>query len=240
MTDYNNILINIFEKNSLSEYIPCADIFEKLYNALIETNKLYNLTAVTEPEKVCALHFADSLMALKYIENGVRMLDIGCGAGFPSLPIAIARPDVRVLAMDSTAKKIDFALSFAKAPDINLSNFSAIAGRAEELAKAQMRESFDLVTARAVARLNVLCELAMPFVKTGGKFLAMKGSSGKEELYEAEKAITALGGKLISFEERELHCIDGTQKRTFILIEKVISTPEIYPRQYARIIKKPL
>lgn len=246
MTNNNNILTNIFTKNGLSEYIKYANTFEHLYTALTETNKLYNLTAVTEPEKVYALHFADSLLALKYIEKDTKILDIGCGAGFPSLPIAIARPDVNVLALDSTAKKIDFALSFAKSPEINLKNFSAISGRAEELSKSQMRESFDLVTARAVARLNVLCELALPFVKVGGRFLAMKGSAGKEELSEAKKAIAVLGGKLISFEETELVCTvadtcpDNVQKRTMILIEKVSPTPESYPRQYAKITKKPL
>ncbi len=236
----NDILNDIFSKNGLGEYICKADTFHRLYTALTETNKLYNLTAVTEPEKVYALHFADSLLALKYIDKNSKVLDIGCGAGFPSLPIAIARPDVHIFAIDSTAKKIDFALTFARNNENGLDNFSARAGRAEELARPPLRESFDLVTARAVARLNILCELALPFTKQGGSFLAMKGAAGKEELIEAEKSVAKLGGMVAAVDEIKLECLNETQKRTMIVIKKIAGTPDIYPRPYSKIVKKPL
>ncbi len=238
MTDFYNILSKTFKNNGLAEYNDKADIFFKLYNSLIDTNKLYNLTAVTDVEKVCALHFADSLSALKYIEKNADLLDIGCGAGFPSLPIAIARPDVRVTAVDSTAKKIDFVSSFSK--ENALANITAITGRAEELARSEMRHGFSIVTARAVARLNVLCEIAVPLLKLGGHFIAMKGSAGKEELREAKNAIKALGGSVTDFSEGELVLSCETQKRTIILIEKTAVTPDIYPRAYSKILKKPL
>ena len=237
MSTFSNIFTDILKLNGMSTDIDVTR-FEALYTALVETNKLYNLTAVTDEKGVAGLHFADSLMALPYLDGVKTLLDIGCGAGFPCLPIAIARPDITVLGVDSTAKKVDFSTKFAK--DNRLLNFSSISARAEELAKTEKRETFDLVTARAVARLNVLAELALPFVKVGGYFLAMKGSKGTEELDEAKKGIEILGGKVISCEEKQLVLPSETQTRTFILIKKVKNTHEKYPRAYAKIVKSPL
>lgn len=238
MTTFNNIFLNILKLNGMEEYSDRSDVFHNLFISLTETNKLYNLTAVTDETGVSALHFCDSLFAEKYIKSGARVLDIGCGAGFPSLPLAITRPDVTILAVDSTAKKTEFSRKFAA--ENNLSNFTSLAARAEDLAKTDKRESFDLVTARAVARLNVLAELALPFVKVGGYFLAMKGSAGEDEYKEAEKGIAELGGKLEKIEKRDLILPDEEQGRTLILIKKVRETAPKYPRMYSKIIKKPL
>lgn len=247
MSTFYNMLLKIFKLNDLSEFESCSEQLEALYNALVETNKLYNLTAVTDELGVSALHFADSLMAMPYIYktlgrngelSGKKALDIGCGAGFPCLPIAIAAPEMSVNGVDSTAKKVEFSNKFAK--ENNLVNFTSIAARAEDLAKTEKRESYDFVTARAVSRLNVLCELALPFVKVGGYFLAMKGSKGAEELEEARKGIEILGGKVISIEEKELILLEEAQKRTFILVKKVSKTDGKYPRMYSKIVKSPL
>lgn len=237
MSTFSNIFTDILKSNNISTDIDIGK-FEALYTALVETNKLYNLTAVTDETGVAGLHFADSLMALPYLEGVKKLLDIGCGAGFPCLPIAIARPEISITGVDSTAKKVDFSTKFAQNNGLN--NFRSISARAEDLAKTEMRESFDLVTARAVARLNVLSELTLPFVKVGGYFLAMKGSKGAEELSEAEKGIEILGGKVISCETKELILPSEKQTRTFILIKKVAKTQEKYPRQYAKITKTPL
>ncbi len=238
MTNFNNIFTNALRENNLEQYIEYKDKFYNLYTSLVETNKLYNLTAVTDAEGVSALHFADSLLAVKHIKESGKLLDIGCGAGFPSLPIAIVRDDLSVYGIDSTAKKIAFSTKFAEENGIN--NFISRAARAEELALTKERESYDYVTARAVARLNVLAELSLPFVKIGGFFIALKGGLGDEEYKEAEKAIKTLGGELQKIEKGTLFTPKGEQERTFIIIKKVAKTPNIYPRAYSKIAKKPL
>ncbi len=247
MSTFNNIFNELLKKNNVNVTDEQSKQFKKLFDALVETNKLYNLTAVTSEDGVAGLHFTDSLLALEYIdqingaagENSVKnLLDIGCGAGFPCLPLAITRPDISVLGVDSTAKKVDFSSNFAK--NNGISNFSSLSARAEELAKTEKRESFDLVTARAVARLNILAELTLPFVKVGGYFLAMKGSQGKTELEEAKNGIEKLGGEVVKIEEKALILPNESQMRTFILIKKVNKTPEAYPRAYGKIKKSPL
>jgi 16S rRNA (guanine527-N7)-methyltransferase len=261
MSTFNNIFNQIKELNGIVTTAEQDELFEKLYVSLVETNKLYNLTAVTDEQGVAGLHFCDSLMALPYLDNILtaetdkthesaentqknaalyqkKLLDIGCGAGFPCLPIAIARPDLTVLGVDSTAKKVDFSTNFAK--NAPIPNFKSLSARAEDLAKTEMRESFDFVTARAVARLNILAELCLPFVKIGGYFLAMKGSKGAEELSEVENGIKKLGGEVIKLEEKELILPNETQMRTFILIKKVSKTPDSYPRAYGKIKKSPI
>ncbi len=238
MTDISNILYQYFESNGFSEYLAQKEMFSSLYNSLVETNRQYNLTAVTSPEGVSSLHFADSLTACEYIPKNASVLDIGCGAGFPSLPIAIVRPDLTVTGIDSTSKKIDFSTNFAK--ENGITNFSSFSARAEELAHTKLRESYDFVTARAVARLNILAELALPLVKIGGSFLAMKGTIGAEEWSEAKDAVEFLGGELVKIHKKALNTDRGEQKRSLILIKKVKKTPFAYPRQYSKIAKKPL
>ena len=238
MSTFYNTLNEILSLNNVKCDSEALEKLEKLYHALVETNKLYNLTALTDEQGVAGLHFADSLLALPYLQNTKTLLDVGCGAGFPCLPIAIARPDISVLGIDSTAKKVDFSTYFA---NINhISNFSSISARAEDLAKTDKREGFDTVTARAVARLNILCELCLPFVKTGGYFLAMKGARGEEELEEAENGIEILGGRIEKLIKKDLILPNEKQMRTMILIKKVKKTPEKYPRVYSKISKSPL
>ncbi len=239
MTDVDNILQEYFAKNSFNLGETKLEKFSKLYTALVETNKLFNLTAVTSPEGVASLHFADSLTACEFIPKGASVADIGCGAGFPSLPIAIVRPDLTIKAIDSTAKKTEFSAKFAH--DNGINNFSSLTGRAEELANSpKYREKFDFVTARAVARLNILAELTLPLVKTGGYFLAMKGVLGEEEWSEAKNGVKILGGELVDIREKTLITDRDEQKRTLILIKKTTATPKNYPRQYSKITKKPL
>lgn len=244
MSTFSNIFDELLTLNGMSLTEGQKNTFENLYEALVQTNKLYNLTAVTDEQGVAGLHFCDSLMALPYIDaidtdkSHQKLLDIGCGAGFPCLPIAIARPDLSVLGVDSTSKKVDFSISFAK--NNGITNFSSISARAEELAKTELRESFDTVTARAVARLNVLAELCLPYVKVGGYFLAMKGAKGYEELEEAENGIKKLGGEVVKAEEKDLILPNETQRRCLILIKKTRNTPNAYPRAYGKIKKSPL
>ncbi len=240
MSTFINTFNDILALNGMSVTQEQALTFEKLYTMLTETNKLYNLTAVTDERGVSGLHFCDSLMALPYIDScsPEKIIDIGCGAGFPCLPIAIMRPKISVLGVDSTAKKVDFSTNFAT--QNNLSQFLSISMRAEDLAKTDMRESFDFATARAVARLNILAELCLPFIKVGGYFLAMKGAQGSEELRECREGIKKLGAEVVLVDEKELVLPNERQKRTFILMKKVDKTPSAYPRAYGKIKKCPI
>jgi 16S rRNA (guanine527-N7)-methyltransferase len=236
-------LRRIFEQNRLDGYLTPEKIgrLADLAAHLVRENGKYNLTAVTDPDGIILRHFADSAALASYPDEGARLLDVGCGAGFPSLVLAVLRPDLSVTAIDSTEKRIRYVTGAAEL--LGLSNLTAAAMRAEDGARPgnPMRGSFDIVTARAVARLPVLAELCLPYVRLGGEFLAMKGSDAEAELAEAARAIPILGGAVLETVEGTLVGADGEAvSRPVIRIGKVKETPEIYPRAYARIAKRPL
>ena len=210
--------------------------FEAYYHILVETNEKMNLTAITEKDEVYCKHFLDSLQITRALdfEKSVTLCDVGSGAGFPSIPLAIVDSKYHVTIIDALNKRINFLKGLIK--ELNLGNVDAIHARAEEFVKIK-REFFDVVTARAVARLNTLCEYCMPFVKKGGSFIALKGNA-EEEIEEAKNAVKILGGKYSDIKYYELPKEEG--KRTLIKIEKIKSTPSKYPRGNGKERKDPL
>ena len=201
--------------------------------AVVRQNEVMNLTAITDPAQVAKLHLLDSLSVLKCADlAGKRLIDVGCGAGFPGVPIAIASPATRVTLLDSLGKRMNWLETIL--PQLGV-NAECVTARAEE-AVASRRESYDFATSRAVARLNILLELTAPFVKVGGAVLAMKGAVAEEELAEAKTAIAKLGLKL---ETVHHFPIDGAD-HAVIVLRKVKPTPTQYPRRYAKIKQAPL
>ena len=216
-----------------------AALLSDFMNELLTVNQHMNLTAIVEPEAAALKHFADSVSLSPYLPQGARVADIGSGAGFPTLPLAIVRRDLRFTAIDGTEKRVNFIRQTVG--KLGLANVGAIAGRAELLSKEKMhRERYDAAVARAVARLNVLCELCLPFVRVGGVFVSMKSVLAEEELDEARNAVEALGGRIAKTGSFTLRSDSETVARTVVLIEKVAPTPPAYPRSYSMISKKPL
>ena len=216
-----------------------AHAFYLLLNELLEANKVTNLTAITDPDQIIAKHFVDSLLGCEQIPKGAAVLDLGCGAGFPSLPLAIHRPDLTLIALDSTAKKVAFVQKTAE--KLQLSNLKTLIGRAEDPALKKQIGHIDLVVSRAVARLNLLCELSFPLLPIGGALFALKGAKGQEELAEAQKAVKILGGSSPVCASKQLRLLDGTiEERSLIWIPKTKETPKEYPRSFAIMQKKPL
>ena len=202
--------------------------------AMVKQNEVMNLTGITEDTAVAKLHLLDSLTVLSCADlSGKSIIDVGCGAGFPGVPLAIACPEAKVTLLDSLAKRMNWLETVL--PQLGVKNAECITARAEE-AVATRRESYDFATSRAVARLNMLLELTAPYVKVGGKVLAMKGAAAKEELEEAKGAIAKLGLKL---EEVREFPVDGTQ-HAVIVLRKVSPTPAKYPRRFAKIKQNPL
>lgn len=211
--------------------------FEKLAFLLVEQNKTMNLTAITDPDGIAVKHFADSISALSACDfpQGAKVLDVGTGAGFPSIPLLIARDDLNMTMIDSTAKKLKYVASTVESLGLTA---EVLHTRAEEAGQnKEYREKFDIVCSRAVAALNVLCEYCLPFVKVGGVFLAMKGAKAQEEIADAKNAIKILGGKII--DEKSFTLSDGGE-RTIVVIKKISQVPPKYPRVSAQIAKKPL
>ena len=239
MLNFRKVLRECFKENNLLDLLD-NDKEEKLFGfaeLLIETNKQMNLTAITDMEGVIFKHFTDCARAVRHFEANSSVIDVGCGAGFPSMPLAILRPDLKVTALDSTTKKTVFIQNCAN--KLEISNITSVAARAEEFV-SDHREAYDYATSRAVARLNVLCELCLPLVRKGGKFVPMKATQANDELDEAKNAIKTLGGELEDKDSYTLTFNTEVLDRHIFLIKKVHHTTAIYPRKYAQILKKPL
>lgn len=210
-----------------------ADTLCAFGEAVVEQNKVMNLTAITEPDQVAKLHLLDSISVLAVKDlAGKRLVDVGCGAGFPGVPLKIACPDMELTLLDSLGKRMQWLETIL--PQLGV-EATCVTARAEEYVMG-VRESYDVATSRAVARLNILLELTAPFVKVGGYVLAMKGTAAMEELEEAKKAIKTLGLKL---EEVREFPVDGTA-HTVIVLKKIAPTPAKYPRRFAKIKQAPL
>lgn len=215
--------------------------FQIYFHELVETNKVMNLTSITEESQVYLKHFYDSLVLGfvddKILTDELSLCDIGSGAGFPSIPLKIVNPKLKITMIDSLNKRIKFLNNLAG--KLDLTGINLVHGRAEELGKNKLyRENYDVVTARAVAAMNVLTELCLPFVKVGGKFIAMKSEKAPEELSEAKYAIGLLGGKVTDQKSFELPNDEGI--RNFIFVEKTKVTPKKYPRKPGTPARKPL
>ncbi len=206
------------------------------YEYLEEVNQVMNLTSISGEADVARLHFLDcaALLCLERFQ-GKRVIDVGSGAGFPGLPLLIARPELELTLLDSLEKRVRFLRELCG--KLGLKQVSCLHARAEE-APGGLRESFDLAVSRAVARLNLLCELCLPFVKPGGLFIAMKGPEPEEEVREARRAAALLGGKI---EDVVRYTVPGTDiVHSAVLVRKVSPTPAKYPRRWAQIKSKPL
>ena len=219
----NGIVINNKQNDAFCEY----------YNLLVFYNEKFNITAITDREEVIKKHFIDSSIGAKYIKEGA-LIDVGSGGGFPAIPIKILKEDLSVTLLEATGKKCEFLKEVVKT--LKLKDVSVLNGRAEDYAKdLKYREKFDYCTARAVARLNTLCEYCMPFVKVNGKFIAFKGEID-EELKESENAINILGGKINFVDKYMLY----DAKRSIVVIDKIKNTEKKYPRGNGKERKNPL
>lgn len=210
------------------------DLYARL---LCDWNEKINLTAITDPQEICVKHFADSLSMLAKVEipQDAKLIDVGTGAGFPGLALKIARPDLRVTLLDSTKKKLMVLDDISQKLELDV---ELLHKRAEEAGQSRpYREQFDIATARAVANLAVLSEYCLPFVKVGGRFLAMKSAKTQEELDGAKKAIGQLGGRVEKVHTLQL---ETAGERTILELKKQSPTPAQYPRPSAKIARFPL
>lgn len=219
------------------EQIGKLDTYARL---LVEWNEKMNLTAITEPDEVAVKHFADSLALLSLLPTqSFSLIDVGTGAGFPGVPLKIIRPDMRLTLLDSLNKRLLFLEEVCRT--LSLESVTLIHDRAEEAGrKPQLREQFDVATARAVAALPTLCEYCLPLVRVGGRFIAMKGPEGEQEMQAAARAVAQLGGKCRDVRTVTLTTSRETLERRLILIDKTSHTPAQYPRHSSKIKKQPL
>lgn len=226
-------IISEFQKCNIELSQDKADKLLKLYEFLVEYNQNVNLTAITDFEEVVVKHFIDSVLPFSMIDikENSSFIDVGTGAGFPSIPLMIVRPDLKGTLLEALNKRCVF---LEKACELTGVDVKVIHGRAEDYAK-EKREAFDFATARAVAAMPVLCEYCIPYVKTGGRFIALKSVNEDETL--CEKAVKVLGGKIAEIKDYTI--TNGDNRRLFI-IDKVSQTPTKYPRNPSMIKKKPL
>lgn len=215
-----------------------SEKFSSYCELLLEYNAVMNLTAITDEKEICIKHFADSAVVLKYFDLKHKdVIDVGTGAGFPGLPLKILCPEMRLTLLDGLNKRVAFLEEVCR--KLSLENVTCIHARAEEAAKDEsMREKYDIALSRAVAPLNILCEYDMPFVKVGGKFLALKGKNAETEIKEAENAVSLLGGKLVK--NIDIKLPDTDFERYITEIEKTSPTDTKYPRRAKKISTSPL
>ncbi len=235
-------LTRVFKENGMSSMLN-IEKSKKLFALtvrMLEENEKYNLTAITDVDKIILNHYADCAALAQVLPRGVSIADIGCGAGFPTLPVAILREDVKITAIDSTAKRVAYVERSAEL--LGLTNVKCVTMRAEDGgASPEFREKYDIATARAVAELRVLAELALPYVKVGGKLMAMKGKNAELEVKGAKRAVAILGGG--DAECREIKLTNGRGEELshpLVIVAKKQKTPSAYPRPYAKISKNPL
>ncbi len=224
--DFKTEIKNVFLKNKIQLNEQQIILFEKYFNLLILWNDKINLTTITKQNEVIIKHFLDSCLTINLIKDNSKIIDIGAGAGFPSIPLKILNPTLEVVLIDSVNKKVNFINEVIKTLD--LSNIKVFHYRAEDLAyKNEYRENFDYVVSRAVAALNVLCEYSIPFLKVGGKLLAYKSIDYLNEINLAKNAIIVLNSKV----EDVLKLNIENNERNIIIIKKVGKSPKKYPRQ---------
>ena len=222
---------------TLEQGLPALiEPLETFSRMLLEKNQVMNLTAITDPRDVAVLHLLDSLAltGLAGLE-GRTVVDVGTGAGFPGVPLAIARPSARVTLLDSLGKRVDFLRESCRT--LGLDNVECVHGRAEEFA-GERRETFDLAVSRAVAALPVLCELCLPLVKVGGAFWAMKSVDTEEEISASKTAVKVLGGRIQAVSDYTIPTTEVVHR--VVCIQKTAPTPKKYPRRFALIKKQPL
>lgn len=231
-----NILNKLFNEKNIEINQEKIDKFDEFFNFLIKINEKMNLTRIISPEDAAKKHFLDSISAAKFIPENAKVIDVGAGGGFPSIPLKIYRPDIKLTMIDSVGKKVDFLNESVKL--LSLNDSSAIHARAEDFAlETVAREGFDVCISRAVANLSTLLEYCLPFVKVGGLFIAYKGENALIELEEAKNAISTLGAKL---ENDFKYSVIGDVKNHLLIFRKVGRTPNQFPRRNNLPRKKPL
>ena len=236
--DIKNFVLSAVKDYRIELSEEQLDQLQKYFELLVSWNEKINLTAITEPNEVAVKHFADSLSVFNYVDfqKGASVIDVGTGAGFPGLVLKIARPDIKLTLLDSLNKRLKFLDEVLNTLGLEA---ELVHARAEEGGhNIDLRECYDFAVSRAVARLNVLCEYCLPYVRLSGKFIAFKGGEADEEIKSASKAIQALGGKKTDVYGFELP--ENSGSRTLVVIEKVQPTPDKYPRQNGKIKAKPL
>lgn len=242
MSSFTEKLIRVADSNDATKSLineQNAPVFEALCSRMLEVNDYMNLTAIRDEDGVILKHLVDSCALAPLVPQGVSVVDVGCGGGFPSLPLAILRPDVSVLGLDSITKKVRYVKETAEL--LGLENVESSNARAEALGQDKAhREKYDIACARGVGRLNLILELCLPLVRVGGAFIAMKALTAREELDEAQNATKILGAEVEKILEYTLKDEREELSRTIIVFRKVAHTPPKYPRNNSQIAKRPL
>ena len=235
--DFKNKMIDLSKKINVQLNDEQIKKYFEYMTLLLDWNEKINLTAITEMDDVILKHFIDSMTVFKYIENEESIIDVGTGAGFPGIPIAIMKEDVKITLLDSLNKRINFLNEVCS--ELKINNVETIHGRAEEIGKnKEHREKYDIAVSRAVANMSTLSEYLIPLVKIGGKCICMKGSEIEQELEQAKFAIKELGGKIEKVEKFTLP--DSDMERNIIIIKKIKETSNKYPRKAGMPSKDPI